>query len=119
MLCTGSTDTYLPHSNPSLTRTLTRAFQRLLRCKRWATYCTTSTPNTASKRLTVTVGRQWKHLRSFSSANSRAWRTSAARPSVDHTFSRADVRSDLAPKFYPVLSSLQRFGEVLPDFGPA
>ena len=26
---------------------------------------------------------------------------------------------DLAPKFYPVLSSLQRFFEVLPDFGPA
>ncbi|MBY5567153.1 recombinase family protein [Rhizobium leguminosarum] len=26
---------------------------------------------------------------------------------------------DLAPKFHPVLSSLQRFFEVLPDFGPA
>ncbi len=26
---------------------------------------------------------------------------------------------DLAPKFYPVLSSLQWFCEVLPDFGPA
>ncbi|WP_206112791.1 hypothetical protein [Rhizobium laguerreae] len=32
---------------------------------------------------------------------------------------RRDVAADLAPKFYPVLSSLQRFFEVLPDFGPA
>lgn len=28
------------------------------------------------------------------------------------------IAIDLAPKFYPVLSSLQRFGEVHPDFGP-
>jgi hypothetical protein len=33
------------------------------------------------------------------------------------TFRRG--RDDLAPKFNPVLSSLQRFFEVLPVFGPA
>ena len=35
-----------------------------------------------------------------------------------HTRTKSNA-SDLAPKFYPVLSSLQRFFEVLPDFGPA
>lgn len=31
---------------------------------------------------------------------------------------QALVRGDLAPKVYPVLSSLERFFEVLPVFGP-